>query len=800
MLLSYNELEKLNIKIPLKDLENSFFQLGHEVEEVIQLNIDKMVIGEVLEVKKHENADKLSVCKVNVGSEILQIVCGAKNVRDGLKVIVALNGANIGGHEIKPVKLKGEQSNGMLCSLEELGFDKKYLDPKDYEGIYEVQENIEVGKDAFEALNLKDSMLDIFLTANRGDCQSYRGLYNDIASLLNYNNKNDDLPKYNTEVEATYEETITNKYEAQIKEGSEYFSLKLVENIEVQNSKWDDKVFLLKHQIKSQNNITDISNKMLLKYGIPSHIYDADKIEGNLKIEKLTKEENFIGLDEKEITLPINTLVIKDDVKIVCIAGVIGSNATKVTNETKNILVEVAHFDYRSVFLSSKAIGKKTDAALRYEKQIDKTIINNVLTNICNEIKEYCPNSKFSNTNYTGEIVEERNTVTLKYDNIKQILGIEVNVEDVKRILTNLEFTIQKETNDSIDLIYPAYRKDIEIENDLIEEIIRIYNIDNIKTDNNIVSFSNIEKIIPNNTYGILRNIENILLKENLNQIVSYSLVSEKLASQFLGNLSEAVKLMHPISKEHSVYRQSLIPSLIKVAKENYSYQEKSSAFFEIAKTYSIKEDNLEELNKLSILLTGDYENNYLGAKRKYNFFDLKQKIENLFNTLKLNYKFEKSNEVAELNKYASANIYINDTKIGFIGEVVFDYDKKIKETIYVLEIELDYIIKILESTNIKKYEKISFLPKIERDLTLEVAEATPYEEVLEIFENIQNLKNILLVDIYKGEPIEKGNKSITLRLTFQNEKETLLKEQIEEEINKIIKRTKERNYKISGV
>ncbi len=799
MLFSVNRLKELGINLDIKTLSSYLFQLGHEVEEIEDKNIDNLVIGEVLKVVKHPNADKLNICDVNVGTQTLQIVCGASNIKEGLKVIVALEGAKIGDIIIAPVKLKGVESNGMICSLAELGYSKDKLSSKDYEGIHEIYQDVKVGDNPMEVLNLSDKILDVFLTANRGDCQSYKGIYNDLISLINYNNENKNLKKYKLGNEEFLKRiNIENNFKLEVDENEcDFFSMQYIKNIDVLDSLWKDKVYLLKQGVKAQNSITDISNKTLVETGIPSHVYDADKIQGGLKVCLLDKQETFVGLDEKEINLAKGTLVIKDDVKIVAIAGVMGSYETKITKDTKNVLVEVASFNSKSVFNSSKQIGKKTDAALRYEKGIDINVISDVNKMIVNEIIKISSDCEISDVIEFSKKENKNVCIELEYNTVKKVLGIEVLKDSIISILTNLDFILE-DKGEFLIAKAPSYRKDMEIENDLIEEIIRVYNIDNIDIDGNMSTFLTTNKVIKDTKNNFIKIVEKNLLKQGLNQLITYSLINEKQSKEFGKDISLAVELMSPLSNEHRYYRQSLLPSLIDVVKNNYSYQEKFNTSFEIAQTYENKGE-LKEDTKLAIVMSGECENYYLGQKRKYDFYDIKAKLENLLGELNLSFELKKEENIDQLNPYACAKILVDEKEIGIMGEVVFDYYKKMTEKIYVLELSINKLKEIKESKKQSKYESISFLPSINRDLTIEVNRSEEFKDIKDIFENIKFLKNYTLMDIYEGEHISDDKKSITFRVKFMDKKETLTNEIIDKEVSKIFENCDNKGYVIHG-
>lgn len=821
MKITYNELQNLEIKESLESLNPKFFQLGHEIEEIIDNSIDKLVTGEIVEIKEHPESDKLKVCFVDIGKEKLQIVCGAPNVKSNQKVIVAIIGCRLGNLEINPTKIKNIESNGMLCSLEELGFSKNLLDEEDYLGIYELPENIKIGTNPMTELGLNTETLDIFLTANRGDCQSYRGMYNDITALLNYNQNEKKYPAYEEIFQKnnhlkTSKEIYLQSQEIKYQENSKniatdfsqtpFFSLKEIKNIKIGKSPWEQKRFLLTHGLKNQNNITDISNEILLKWGIPSHIYDLDKIVGNVEVKLTTQKEGFIGLDEKKVELPIGTLIVCDSQKIIAIAGVMGSLETKITEQTQNILIEVAEFESKYVFKSSKIIGTKTEAAQRYEKKIDSKIlptIMNIISNkiIENEVVEFGQNIKDLEVSQT-KIVEENEVkteesikkseknISLNLKNVEKILGIHISQKEIEKILTYLNFEIQS-SEDTLKVTPPSYRNDINIENDLIEEIIRVYNIDNIPDGEVITSFIPFEPLLENKTINFTQKIEKIFLQENLNQIISYSLVSSKEIIEWNGDIEKAIKIASPLSQNHEYYRQSLLSSLIQTAKTNLSYQEKSISFFEVANTYfKIKRENNEEKLieevKIAGIIGGEKDTKHIGKKELYNFFDLKHIVKNACEKLNLNLEVVPlEEEVKELNPYASGVVKINGKSVGIIGEVVYDYYKKMSTKLYVFEISLNKLQEISEAQQFK-YKIVNNFPVIERDLTFEVNRDETYSKIKDIFQTIKYIKEIKLMDIYEGEHIDKTKKSITFKITFSDPKQTLTGEIIDIEINKI--------------
>lgn len=808
MKITYNELKKLGITTELKKLEPMFFQLGHEVEEVIDKNINHLVIGKIAGIAPHPDSEKLQVCQVDIGTEMLQIVCGATNARLNLKVVVAVVGAKIGELTIEPIVLRGVDSSGMLCSLAELGYNKDNLNSVDYEGILELDSNAVIGENPLRFLELDDQILDIFLTANRGDCQSYRGLYNDLKALLNYNQQsNKHLSFDNLEANILKEEEFKDCSE-QVTfqtnfEQTPFFSTQIIKNIKIQESEISKRNFLLKHGIKSQNNMTDISNEILLRWGIPSHIYDADLIKGNLVVKLTETSEEFIGLDEKEITIPVGTLVICDTEKIVAIAGVMGSNATKVTEQTTNILLEVAEFNPQNVFAASKVIGKKTESALRYEKKIDREVLSKVQKILVQQLVNHQLEEQISKIEVgplvtTASEVEIDLPIGLNLENVTKILGIEIPTEEIIKILKALDFKVSEINQQRLEIKYPSYRNDLEIENDLIEEIIRVYNVDNISDAKSMSTFIPFEPIINNTTINFSKKIEQNLLRQHLNQTITYSLVSEDQVQKFGNDTQKAIKIMSPLSKDHHYYRQSLVPSLIEISKNNFAYQQKQTTFFELGNTYQNNGQELIEEIKVAGLVSGEKATNFLGNKTKYDFYDIKNIILNLMDDLGLDVEIKKfMTTPKELNPYSSGLIVVEGIEIGIIGEIVFDYYKKMKNKLYIFEFSIQKLEEISKNKQFK-YQVVSNLPQIIRDLTFELDEQVTYEQVKAVFAGAKYIKEIKVMDIYQGEYLTAGKKKLTLKINFFDQEQTLTNEIVDVEIQKIFELSDQLGYIIN--
>lgn len=777
MYISQKELLKNNIDLAVEDLENSLVQLGHEVEAVETYANEKVVVGLVESVEKHPEADRLNICSVNVGeTENLQIVCGAPNVAANQLVPVAMVGAKFGDFKIKKAKLRGVVSQGMICSLAELGLDKSVLTDSDTDGIH-VYDVAQIGQNAFTALTLEDNVLELALTANRGDCQSYTGVVRDLKALCN--------EKFTATTYNAVESTFTTNFQVEnLDEASKLLSAVEIKNVTAQASPMWLKIFLAKHKIKTQNVLVDLTNYVLLQTGIPMHAYDADKLSGSIKLTRLNAPEKFTALDESEYELKANDLVIMDEQKVVSLAAVMGSNETKITEETTNILVEVGVFDPVGVRKTATSIGKKTDASMRAEKGIDANMAMEAINLFVSELAKIME-IEVSNVVKSNDVELTTSEVSLRFIDVNRILGIEVSIDDVKSILTNLSFETVAETKTDITIKVPSWRFDIHNDHDLIEEVIRIVGMQKVSVAEKLDTFVTKTKIITDEKIKIERELENLVLDSGLNQVVTYSLVNEKTLSEFNKNPLEKVELMMPLSKEHAVYRQSLVPSLMKVCEYNFARQMRTVNIFEIANTYRLVNDELVEEYFVSGLVAGVKNDYFALEKTMYDFYDAKAVVESILNYYNINYEIVKTNEqIAELNPYAHADVIVDGQVVGFIGKTHPNYYPKLKADIYVFELNLKLIEKMLVKTI--AYKQVSTKPTIERDLTITTTTDVEYSAITSVLMDIKYLVDIQLKDVYAGDNIEAGHKATTFKLVFADDNATLQGEEIDQEFEKI--------------
>ena len=780
MLYSINKLKEMTDNcLEDKYIYDQFIQLGHEVEEIEVIGGSGYVVGQVVEVEKHPDADTLNVTKVNLGQEIVQIVCGAKNVTKGMKVIVATPGTTVGNLTIKPVKLRGLESNGMLCALDEICFDNKLINPKNEDFIFEFDFDVEVGMDALSVLNLKDQIYDISLTANRGDCLSYFGMARDLMPLFNKTLKTQIADIINSD-----------KLKVNIESGVTKLNFVEFSNVNVVESPSWLKIFLAKHGVANQNLFVDMGNYLMLVYGIPMHCYDADKIEGGIKVTTSSKEQTFVGLDGNEYNVLIGDLIIEDDKKLISLPSVMGSDETKVTEDTSRVYLEVGSFDAVLVRKTSTSKKLKTDASMRGEKGTDSEMINYVTNKFLQMIKDITSiqgEVVFSNEYKSNEIVFK-----LQEELAKTILGVSIDFNRQKEILINLGFDVTDINESMIQVKIPSHRFDMENDHDFIEEFIRIEGLEMIEVTSSLDTFINNDKKINNSQIKITNAIEDILLRTRSNNVITYSLISEDEMKLFNQDIQRGVSLMMPMSKLHHYYRQSLLPSLVEVAKYNLDRQANSINIFEVGNVYYDDNNVISESFKVAGVLGGVKHYNNKEDAIMYDFYDAKFMVESILGEFDVDYKIIPSNDVSELNPFAQGTIIVNDKEVGCIGLKHLNYMKKIKVDLFMFEIDLQ-ILKDIEN-QIHEYVKINPLPSVNRQLTINVDENLIYSDIITIFDDVKYLDKFRLVNIYNGENIKEGLTSYSFSLSFTSD-ESLTGEKIDTSIEGIINKIEEKGY-----
>lgn len=761
--------------IDLKDLAVQVTKGGLNIEGVIDHHIDNLVVGEVLECVDHPDSDHLHVCKVNDGKTVRQIVCGASNVREGIKVIVALPGCILpGDFQIKEGKIRGVESNGMICALFELGLEEKN-DETYAAGITELPDTSKVGEDPLKVLGLDDTIYDLDNHKRRNnDCYYHIGFAYEVATVLN---KRVHLP------ESDYheiDESIKDKFSLDVEtKKCPYYIAKMVKNVKIGESPEFIKNRLKSAGMRSINNIVDISNYVMLEYGQPLHFFDYDKLGQHVLVRDAVDGEEIITLDGKNRKLTENDIVITDGEKPVCIAGVMGGENTEVDESTTTVLIESAIFDAVSIRLTAQRLDLKSEASIRYGKGLNFEYTDEAIKRACFLLEKYASGEVLKDEIKHDVIDKSEKLVDFTKNDINKMLGIELTDEDVKTELTRLDFGYTYE-NGIFHVVIPRRRLDVEANiNDIAEEIGRFYGYENLVSK------------VPRVPIRLGRYADDVRLRKmvstrlrasGLNEAKTYTLTSPEMAKMFKYDNLENVILPNPMSVDKSVVRTSILPSLINVFDYNKARKVSDILIYEIAKTYDI---NYNETTKAAILMSGNYlTNGVLGINVKVDFFVLKGIVENLLDYLgfKNRYSFVQANDLPEMHPNMSARIMLDRNEIGIIGRV---HPSIKKDEIYICELNLNSLLSRVKPI---KYKTASKYPSIEKDFAFIVNNDVTNAEMKEAIKKSAGrmLDSVNIFDIY--ENIEEGKKSMAYKLVFKDETRTLSDEEVMVVFNKVIK------------
>ena len=778
MLVSYNWLKQYtNVEDNANALAEKITRGGIEVEGVEYLaeEISNVVVGYVVSKEKHLDAEKLNVCQVNVGEEEnLQIVCGAPNVDAGQYVIVAKVGAKLPGIKIKKAKLRGVESQGMICSLAELGLSKSVV-PKNYqEGIYVFETEQELGSDVVEVLGLNDYILDLSITPNRADALSMRGLTYELGAL--YNNKVDFK---DVEKEENYE--ATSLQVAIESDSCRNYVGQVVKNVEVKSSPLWLQTRLMNSGIRPINNIVDITNYVLLEFGQPMHAFDKDLVGDKIVVRDAKEGEVLETLDGEERKLQTTDLVITDGTRAIALGGVMGGKNTEVSEETKNIILESAYFNPTSVRRTSTAHGLRSDSSARFEKGIDPNMQKAALARAVELILELCPNAVVESS--VGIVKkEEEKVVEITTSYINNYLGITLSTEEIVTILEGLSFTVEV-TGENLVVKVPTRRPDISIKQDLVEEVIRIYGYDNLAST--LPKFSKTTKGGLTYSQRMVRDLRAVYASLGFNDTINYSLVSEEEATEYTLEDHHKVRLLMPMTETHSTLRQSLVPGLLNTVQYNVARKQKDLKLLEIGRVFfGSGDDNIQpkETLYLSAALTGEERaTKWLKESSSLDFFAAKGYLEVVFDRLGLDEKVTyKKSKLEGMHPGRFAEVYLGEKRIGFIGEVHPQVaDKLGLNTTYVFEINLDEVIS--ESKVKPKYEEVTKYPEITRDIAMLVDVKDEYQNIYNVIESVNSklITKVELFDLYVGAELLVGKKSLALTITYSDKQKTLTDEEV---------------------
>lgn len=774
MKLSTNFLKDyIDIDVDVKQLAEDMTRVGNEYDSASNLiNATKLVIGQITECEPHPDSDHLHLCKVNIGTEVLDIVCGAPNARTGLKVIVALDGAVLPEKTIKKGMIRGQESNGMLCSIAELGLEHKFLKPEDSEGIAELGEDAEIGGDPIKYLQMDDGVIDFELTANRGDLLSILGMAYEVGAIYDKKVKDVDLKHKESG------EDINKTFKTEVKtENCSKLLVKKVENVKIEESPIFIKNRLIASGIRPINNVVDISNYVMLELGQPLHFYDADKLGNKLVVRMAEDGEKLTTLDNVERTLTSEDIVIADATHGVGLAGVMGGLETEVEPDTKNIIIESAIFDSVKVRKTSKKIVR-SEASNRFEKGLDPERTTMAIERACKLLEEYAGGTVVTGTVEYDKTNNKEKEIEITFKNINDVLGTVIPNEEILNVFRKLGFSY-KVNGETIKVTVPTRRLDISIKEDLIEEVSRIYGVDNIEGKLPIVPMRK-------GSYDkTQREIRNKMIALGLKETLTYVLINDKEVNGYTLDKFDPLKLLDPITEDRNTLRYSMIPSLYKVYEYNKAREQKDISIFEIGKGFYKKGEVYGEDTKLCVLMSGKYSTG-LNNNKTVDFYVIKGIAEEVLDYLGYSgrYSFMKQEMPKEMHPGQSAMINVNGSNIGMIGKI---HPSVTKDDVYVLEINLDELF--TKKVGKMKYKEFSKFPSINKDIALVVDKKSVSKDIEKVIKSAGGslLTNIEVFDVYTGVGVGIDKKSIAYSLTFSDMKKTLTDEEINGLMDKII-------------
>lgn len=768
-----------------KELAEKVTESDINVEKVITNHIDNLVIGEVVECTNHPDSDHLHICKVDIGKETLQIVCGAPNVRVGLKAIVALPGAILpGDFEIKKSKIRGVESNGMLCALYELGLEEKN-DATYSKGIYEGASNLKVGEDALKALDLESTVLELDIHKHRNnDCYYHIGFAYALGSILNRKVTLPDISfkEINDNVENHFDlEVATSK--------CSYYLAKMVKDIEIKESPEFIKKRLISAGMRPINNVVDISNYVMLEFGQPLHFFDYDSLGSKVLVRDAVNNEEITTLDNKERVLTNNDIVITDGTTPKCIAGVMGGVDTEVTENTKTILIESAIFDAVSIRNTAARLNLRSEASIRYGKGLNYEYTEMAIKRACHLLEKYANATILAGIVKYDNVDKTKKVVTFKAKEVNNLLGIEIAETDMEKEMDRLGFTYTLK-DEVFTVTIPNRRLDIEPNvNDIAEEIVRLYGYHNLTSTLPVVS---IKKGEYKGDIKYRKFISKRLRMLGLTETKTYTLVSPSMADLFDYEQKEKVVLPNPMSVDKSVVRTTIIPSLINVYSYNKARKVEDIFLYEISKTY---DKNYQEESKIAGLLKGNIVKSSWNGNIKCDFYVVKGIVEDILNSLGFTNRYTfVPTKLPNLHPGVSASILLDGEMLGIIGRI---HPNTLKDEVYVFELSLN---KLMRKVKPIKFKEPAKYPSIQKDVAFLIDRNISASEIEKMIKKSSSrlLKGISVFDVYLGANIASDKKSIAFKLTYLDETKTLTDEEVMNDFYQMIEKvTKEFNCEI---
>lgn len=774
----------LNEYVDTKNISNEklaelMTSVGNEYDSITPISsATNLIIGYVLECVDHPDSDHLHVCQVDIGNTVTQIVCGAPNVEKDQKVIVSLPGAILpGGIEIKKSVIRGQESNGMICSLGELGIESKYQSDEDKAGIHVLSKSAPIGEDPLKYLGYDDVTIDFELTSNRADLLSVIGMAYEVGAIL------DAKVKIKEEKIVKEVEDIKDYLKLDVQtEKCPLYLARMVKDVKIGDSPSFIKSRLMASGIRPINNVVDISNYVMLEYGQPLHFFDYETLGKQIIVRMGQENEKMTTLDGINRLLSTDDIVIANDREAVCLAGVMGGLNSEVELSTKDVIIESAIFNSTNIRITSNKI-LRSEASNRFEKGIDPNRTYMAIDRACYLLEKYAGATVIKGMLVSDSTDKLEKIIEISTKKINSVLGIEINSKDISEVFKKLDFKYE-EKNDNFKVEIPTRRLDISIPEDLIEEVGRIHGIEQIE--------GKLPKLsITPGKYSEKYKKEKLLKRRlealGLNEVITYTLTSLEKTSMFTNNLVSVYEMLNPMSEDRKYTRYSLMPSLLEVAEYNLSRQISDIAIYEISKVYYKTEDKDIMESKLAGLLVGStITNKWANVNYEVDFYSVKGIIENILNYLGLNnrYSFDIEDIPKEYHPYQTARILIDRNPIGYIGAIHPNINKN---KLYGFELNLDELFK-MKVRGIRNKE-ISKYPSVNKDVAFIMNKDMISESVENVIKKSAGrlLSDIEVFDVYEGENVGDDEKSIAYALTFSDPSKTLNEDEINTLFNKII-------------
>jgi phenylalanyl-tRNA synthetase beta chain len=790
MIVTYNWLKEfVEFDMPPQDLANLLTMLGLEVESIEHCGegMETLVVAVVEEKAQHPNADKLSLCKVNNGSEILSIVCGAQNFKAGDKVALAQIGTVLpGDFRIKRSKIRGEESFGMLCSEKELGLSEESA------GIMVLPGDYPLGTPLYEAMGLKDTVFEIGLTPNRADCLSVIGIAREIAAKL------DKKVRYPGHAVEEIGEDINGISAVTIEDPDlcPRYAARYISGCKIGPSPGWLVNRLKAVGLRSINNVVDITNYVLMEYGHPLHAFDFDLLsEGRIVVRRASEGEIFKTLDGQERSLTRSDLTIRDGNRAVALAGIMGGENSEISENTTNILLESAYFSPSSTRLTSKRLGLHTDASHRFERGADINILIKALDRAASLISDLAGGKVAKGVLDVYPEKFEPRRVIVRTSQVNGILGLNLAEEDICSIFRRLEFKAERIEPGVYDLLIPSFRVDIEREIDLVEEVARLNGFENIPAT---MPVARVFSDLPPLRQQLEGRLRNILVSQGFNEVINFSFISPEIFERL--NLAEddyrraTVRLRNPLVEEQSVMRTTLLPSILGTAISNINFREMNQRIFELRRVYlpvSGRELPNEPLYLAGLLTGRRYEEGWNHEKDLVDFYDAKGVVESIlsdFNIDRVSYSTDGLERFYHPGK--SCNVMVSDECAGTIGELHPDVAAgfQLAQKVYYFELNFEKLVK--QSRRVVSVTPPSRFPDTFRDIAMLVDDEIPFASVLQCVKGIKirEIKEVGIFDLYKGEHVPPGQKSIAVRIRYQADDRTLTDEEVSRIHERIVK------------